>query len=128
MRVKWYLIQPILSCHISLYKISLYKNLWLYHYSYFTPSSSPSPSPNHPFFLFPQYKWVRSQPLSKRGEVRINQSIRFVPNNVVNDAWIILTDKVITFRWGKYKMNDEDKSRCVDKSWRHKKKFKFKQD
>ena len=34
MWVKWYLIQPILSCHISLYKISLYKSLWLYHYSF----------------------------------------------------------------------------------------------
>ena len=34
MWAKWYLIQPILSCHISLYKISLYKSLWLYHYSY----------------------------------------------------------------------------------------------
>ena len=33
MWAKWYLIQPILSCHISLYKISLYKSLWLYHYS-----------------------------------------------------------------------------------------------
>ena len=34
MWVKWYLIQSILSYHISLYKISLYKSLWLYHYSY----------------------------------------------------------------------------------------------
>ena len=33
MWAKWYLIQPILSCHVSLYKISLYKSLWLYHYS-----------------------------------------------------------------------------------------------
>ena len=33
MWAKRYLIQPILSCHINLYKINLYKNLWLYYYS-----------------------------------------------------------------------------------------------
>ena len=32
MWVNKYLIQPILSCYISLYKINLYKSLWLYYY------------------------------------------------------------------------------------------------
>ena len=35
MWAKLYLIQLILSYHINLYKINLYKSLWLYHYSFF---------------------------------------------------------------------------------------------